>query len=251
MASPSMAMLMAQTVHIEYRWGRGQYDQMPSLAAELVRLPATLLVAGAEPSVLAAKGSDVKYSDRLCGGHRSDQTGGRGEFQQARRQRHRCGYPDYEPGHKTTWTVARANSTCGYDWCVSESEISVRKSHAQPDTGGSGHAWPAYPNLSRQQSPEIDGAFDAISGEHIAAVSVTADPFFNHVATSSRTRGASRRPGHLSIPPIYRSRRAYQLRRRSARRLPPRRGLCRPHPKGEKPSDFRFWSRENSSWSAT
>ena len=44
-----------QTVHIEYRWGRGQYDQMPMLATELVRLPATPLVAGAEPSVLAAK----------------------------------------------------------------------------------------------------------------------------------------------------------------------------------------------------
>ena len=44
-----------QNIKIEYRWARGQYDLMPSLAADLVRLPATLIMAGAEPSVLAAK----------------------------------------------------------------------------------------------------------------------------------------------------------------------------------------------------
>jgi putative ABC transport system substrate-binding protein len=44
-----------QNVTVEYRWARGQYDQMPALAAELVRLPASLLVAGSEPAVLAAK----------------------------------------------------------------------------------------------------------------------------------------------------------------------------------------------------
>src|SRR5580700_3988245 len=37
-----------QNIKIEYRWARGKYDQMPSLAADLVRLPATLIMAGAE-----------------------------------------------------------------------------------------------------------------------------------------------------------------------------------------------------------
>ena len=44
-----------QNIKIEYRWARGKYDQMPSLAGDLVRLPATLIMAGAEPSALAAK----------------------------------------------------------------------------------------------------------------------------------------------------------------------------------------------------
>jgi putative ABC transport system substrate-binding protein len=44
-----------QNVAIEYKWGLGHYDQMPALAGELVRLPANVILAGAEPSVLAAK----------------------------------------------------------------------------------------------------------------------------------------------------------------------------------------------------
>ena len=44
-----------QNVTIDYRWGLGHYDRMPVLAAELVRLPVNVILAGAEPSVLAAK----------------------------------------------------------------------------------------------------------------------------------------------------------------------------------------------------
>jgi putative tryptophan/tyrosine transport system substrate-binding protein len=40
----------------EYRWAEGQYDRLPALAAELVRHPVAVLVAGGgEPSPLAAK----------------------------------------------------------------------------------------------------------------------------------------------------------------------------------------------------
>jgi putative ABC transport system substrate-binding protein len=45
-----------QTVAVEYRWGLGQYDRLPALAAELARRPVTVLVAtGGEPAALAAK----------------------------------------------------------------------------------------------------------------------------------------------------------------------------------------------------
>ena len=44
-----------QNVTIEYKWGLGHYDRMPVMAAELVRLPVSVILAGAEPSVLAAK----------------------------------------------------------------------------------------------------------------------------------------------------------------------------------------------------
>jgi putative ABC transport system substrate-binding protein len=43
-------------VKIEYRWALGQYDRLPVLAAELVRLRVSVLVTtGGEPSALAAK----------------------------------------------------------------------------------------------------------------------------------------------------------------------------------------------------
>ena len=45
-----------QNVRIEYRWAHGQYDQLPALAKELVRIPVSVLVAGGGvPAVLAAK----------------------------------------------------------------------------------------------------------------------------------------------------------------------------------------------------
>ena len=44
-----------QNVAIEYRWARGRYDSLSQAAAELVRMRATVLVAGAEPAALAAK----------------------------------------------------------------------------------------------------------------------------------------------------------------------------------------------------
>ena len=45
-----------RNIAIEFRWAEGRYDRLPSLAAELVRLPATVIAAsGGLPSVLAAK----------------------------------------------------------------------------------------------------------------------------------------------------------------------------------------------------
>jgi putative ABC transport system substrate-binding protein len=45
-----------RTVTVEYRWGLGQYDRLPALAAELARRPVAVLVAtGGEPAALAAK----------------------------------------------------------------------------------------------------------------------------------------------------------------------------------------------------
>jgi ABC-type uncharacterized transport system substrate-binding protein len=43
-------------VAIEYRWAQGQYESLPALAAELVRAPVSVIVAGGgPPSALAVK----------------------------------------------------------------------------------------------------------------------------------------------------------------------------------------------------
>ena len=48
--------IAGQTVHIEYRWALGQYDRLPTMAADLVRRPvAVLATVGGEPAAMAAK----------------------------------------------------------------------------------------------------------------------------------------------------------------------------------------------------
>ena len=45
-----------RNVTIEYRFALGQYDKLPAMANELVRLPVTVIAStGGEPSALAAK----------------------------------------------------------------------------------------------------------------------------------------------------------------------------------------------------
>src|SRR5436305_389943 len=53
--------LVGKNINVEYRYGHGKYDQLPTLASELLALPVDLLIAvSSSPTALAAKAATSK-----------------------------------------------------------------------------------------------------------------------------------------------------------------------------------------------
>ena len=168
-----------QNVTIEYRWGLGHYDQMPAMAAELVHLPVDVILAGAEPSVLAAKAATstipivfvVGSDPRKLGLVTSYNTPGRNAtgvyIFSTNLDVKRLGLlHDLMPSAKRLGVLVNPKFPYAQD--------QLAQLEAAANTVG------LRLQIYNASSPtELDAAFEAISHDEIPALIVAADPFFD------------------------------------------------------------------------
>ena len=78
-----------QNILIEFRWAEGDYERLPGLAGELVRLNVDVLVTHGAAGALAAKKRHVNCPNRHYGGWRYGYLGACIQSLPARRKHHR------------------------------------------------------------------------------------------------------------------------------------------------------------------
>jgi putative ABC transport system substrate-binding protein len=168
-----------QSITIEYRWARGQYDQIPAMAEELVHLPAGLLVTGAEPSVLAAKAATSSIPIVFVVGTDPIKLGIVTSFNR--------------PGGNATGVYILTTSLEAkrlgllHELVPRADLIGVVLNPNNPaaqdqltQLQGAASALGLPIKVLDASSPsEIDKAFDVVAREHVAALIVASDPFFD------------------------------------------------------------------------
>ena len=168
-----------QNIKIEYRWARGQYDQMPSLAADLVRLPATIIMAGAEPSALAAKAATSSIPIVFVVGTDPVKLGIVASYN--RPGGNATGLQIFT----TSLEAKRLNLL--HELLPRDAIIGILQNpkfpYAQDQLAqiqAAAKGLGQRIEILRASIPaEIDDAFATVARDHLAALSVTADPFFD------------------------------------------------------------------------
>jgi putative ABC transport system substrate-binding protein len=188
-----------QNVAIEYRWAQCQYDQVPSLAADLVRRRVVVIVTvGGEPSVFAAKAATTTIPIVFNVGRDPVALGLVASLSR--------------PGGNATgvniFTTELAEKRLGllHDLVPAVSSIAVLVNpNFPPAQANAREAETAARAVGKQVAVvkagtdgEIDAAFAAMAQMSAGALLVAADPFFN----SRRDRIAAL-AARYAIPAVY------------------------------------------------
>jgi putative ABC transport system substrate-binding protein len=189
-----------KNVQLEVRWGNGEFERLPALAAELVQLKVDVIVAGTAPSVLAARkatstipivmpvssdpvGDGLVASLAHPGGNITGLSMMAPEVGAKRLQLLRETFPDASRAVAVLWNPAYAGMRARFE----EAKV------AAPKLGLTTRS------VEVRDTRELDVAFEAIVREHPEAL-VLSDPF----TTSQRARIVEFAAEHR-LPAIYES----------------------------------------------
>lgn len=189
----------AQNVSIEYRWALGQYNRLPELAAELVSRSVTVLATtGGEPAAFAATGATSTIPIVYLIGGDSVKEGLAASFNR--------------PGGNATGITLLTNFLEPKRFSVLRdlvpgasligvllnpkfpaAEPALRDVEAAAKTVGV-----EIQPFRASNDDEIDTAFEAIARAQVAALAITADPFFD-----TRRQKLVALAARYAIPTIY------------------------------------------------
>ena len=187
-----------ESVSIQYRFALGDYGQLPEMAAELVRRPVAVLVAGSDPAALAAKaatsnipivfavGSDPIKLGLVASVSRPGSNATGMNILTSALEAKRLGLlHELMPQAAIIGVLMNPNN--------STTEGQLRDLHeAARAIGLQIHA------LRSSTDAEIDAAFGAVAQEHIAVLVVAADPFLD-----TRRDKIVALAQHHSVPAMY------------------------------------------------
>jgi putative ABC transport system substrate-binding protein len=189
-----------KNVQLEVRWGNGEFERLPALAAELVQLKVDVIVAAASPSVLAARkatstipivmpvssdpvGDGLVASLAHPGGNITGLSMMAPELGEKRLQLLREAFPDASRAVAVLWNPAYAGMRARFE----EAKV------AAPKLGLT------VRSVEVRDTRELDVAFEAVVREHPEAL-VLSDPF----TLSQRARIVEFAAEHR-LPAIYES----------------------------------------------
>jgi putative tryptophan/tyrosine transport system substrate-binding protein len=172
--------VVGQTVLIEYRWAEGRYERLPALADELVRMRvAAILSAGGPPSAIAAKNATTTIPIVFSA---ADDPVGLGLVESL----------SHPGGNVTGMSLFNADLTAKrialmHELVPAAGTIAYLTNPANPSTRIEvNNAQQAAKSssielkvLNASSEPEIENAFAELATEHIGAVIVAGEPFFD------------------------------------------------------------------------
>jgi ABC-type uncharacterized transport system substrate-binding protein len=193
-----MGFVDKRNVAFEFRWARGEFDRLPSMAAELVRQRVTLLVAQAPPAALAAEAATSTIPIVFIVG--LDPIGSGLVASLARPGGNATGMTLMSPA------LAVKRLEILRELVPETSVIAMLANPASPDSASeTGFTKAAARSLGLQfkvfdagSSIEIDSAFTAIAKLHPDAFLLGTDPFY-----MTQRKKLTMLAGSLGVPAIY------------------------------------------------
>jgi putative tryptophan/tyrosine transport system substrate-binding protein len=169
-----------QNVTVEYRWALGQYDRLPALAAELVRQPvAVLTTTGGEPAALAAKAATSTIPIVFLMGSDPVSAGLVGSFNRPGGNATGINILTDTLGAKRLGLLHELVPQAATIGVLLNPKFQTADSQLRDLQQAAAAIGLQIHVLRASTDSELDAAFETVTQQRIAALAVTADPFFD------------------------------------------------------------------------